>query len=959
MAYQSRLELVVDSSGARSQLRRFERDLTRTERTGQQTSESVDGVNASINRLRGVALAASGALVGLTGALGAREVIQYADAWRNAENRLKTVTDSTSELTSVQQKLMEAANGSRSSFESTVDLYARLKFATDELGVSQEGAIQLTSTLQKMLSLGGASAQEAASAATQLGQALGSGVLRGEEFNAVLEASPNIIDAIAQSMGKSRGEMRAMAEAGEITADRVVEAIQGISDQVEGEYSQSMATFADKMTQAQNNLTEFFGTSEEVGAGAEVLGDSIVMLTESLDEMAAVAKVVAGVFAARLFGNAATAGAAALSKSLAGLSRQFSGVALDSRRMTSAMQDELGDVMYQHSASMTQAQFRAQKLTEANRILTREYGPLTKGMQASTAATIAASAAGRGLSVVMAGLGGPVGVAALAATAVYSYREELGLVEPPAREAITATDDFAESVSNLSREITKNKITELKADMVDLERAAREATRSVSEQESAARQDFSSTIAMGLTGGAVQRQEAPRTPVGELKREAEEAQTEVLEAQGQLDVLEAHLESLGKPGRSGSGGGGGSSTLKSFSGDLARFHEIVDGPVQAAVRKHNDQMNMLESLYKAGKISQSDYSLATQKIAQTFQEAVEAANPVLQKIKDVREEYLGFTKDIAGLYDDRQVIQGNLSGPEQELAMGEWNQRRDEQLFGGMPSVRGLSPETGGAFSEANQIQGEADQQNAWFDRQLQQQQELLDAKIINEEQYAQRSNDLTRRREQENARIEQAIGQARLAGGEQLFGDLAGLAKGFAGEQSGIYKAMFATQKAFSIAQSIMSIQQGIAQAAAMPFPANLGAMATVAAATAGIVSDIQAVSLSASGGGDGGYAGAYDKGGRIPSGQWGIVGEVGPEIVKGPANVTGREETARKLKGGGDTYFNPEITVNVERSENDQGDGEQMGKQVAKAVETQVMNIMHREMRPRGVLDRFQRGR
>lgn len=78
------------------------------------------------------------------------------------------------------------------------------------------------------------------------------------------------------------------------------------------------------------------------------------------------------------------------------------------------------------------------------------------------------------------------------------------------------------------------------------------------------------------------------------------------------------------------------------------------------------------------------------------------------------------------------------------------------------------------------------------------------------------------------------------LQGYGQLFDGVAGMTKSFAGEQSGIYRAMFAASKAFAIAESIIKIQQGIANAASLPFPANIPAMASVAAATSGIVSTI-----------------------------------------------------------------------------------------------------------------------
>lgn len=81
------------------------------------------------------------------------------------------------------------------------------------------------------------------------------------------------------------------------------------------------------------------------------------------------------------------------------------------------------------------------------------------------------------------------------------------------------------------------------------------------------------------------------------------------------------------------------------------------------------------------------------------------------------------------------------------------------------------------------------------------------------------------------------------LSYGEQIFGSMTDMLAASGAKQSGIYKVMFAANKAFAIAQSLVSIQQGIAQAAANPFPLNLAAMASVAAATAGIVSNITSV--------------------------------------------------------------------------------------------------------------------
>lgn len=104
------------------------------------------------------------------------------------------------------------------------------------------------------------------------------------------------------------------------------------------------------------------------------------------------------------------------------------------------------------------------------------------------------------------------------------------------------------------------------------------------------------------------------------------------------------------------------------------------------------------------------------------------------------------------------------------------------------------------------------------------------------------------------------------------MFGDLADISKAWAGEQSGVYKTMFAISKAFAIADSTVKIAQGIAAAAANPWPLNLFAMASVIAATASIVSSIQSVQLA--------FGGERAMGGPVSSDKAFLVGERGPEM-------------------------------------------------------------------------------
>lgn len=118
---------------------------------------------------------------------------------------------------------------------------------------------------------------------------------------------------------------------------------------------------------------------------------------------------------------------------------------------------------------------------------------------------------------------------------------------------------------------------------------------------------------------------------------------------------------------------------------------------------------------------------------------------------------------------------------------------------------------------------------------------------LVSEEEYAELYRDI----QMEKFEAEQQIAEMRLSSAASAAGSLTEITKALAGEQSGIYKAMFAVEKAIGIARSIVAIQTGIAQASALPFPANLAAMATVAAATASIVSTISGTEPSFEGGG------------------------------------------------------------------------------------------------------------
>ncbi len=144
----------------------------------------------------------------------------------------------------------------------------------------------------------------------------------------------------------------------------------------------------------------------------------------------------------------------------------------------------------------------------------------------------------------------------------------------------------------------------------------------------------------------------------------------------------------------------------------------------------------------------------------------------------------------------------------------------------------------------------------------------LRENELISLQEYEDRKVDITR----QSANAEAAIQSARLRMGEQIFGDLASIAKDAAGEQSGAYRALFAVQKGFAIANASLNLATSISNASAVPWPANIPAIASAVASGAAIVSQVASVS----------YGGGRENGGPVSGGSMYEVGEKNkPELL------------------------------------------------------------------------------
>jgi tape measure domain-containing protein len=174
--------------------------------------KDINSTQGALNNLRNQIIAA----------FGVRELVRAGDTFVNLQNRMGALTGTAEGTANAMAHMKRIANESRSDFDSVGDLFAKITFATKEMGLSQQQVADATQTVANTFIISGASAIEASNASRQLAQGLASGTLRGDELNSVMEQNSALAELLAQGLGVSTGKLREMGAAGKITAENIL-----------------------------------------------------------------------------------------------------------------------------------------------------------------------------------------------------------------------------------------------------------------------------------------------------------------------------------------------------------------------------------------------------------------------------------------------------------------------------------------------------------------------------------------------------------------------------------------------------------------------------------------------------------------------------------------------------------------------------------------------------------------
>lgn len=259
---------------------------------GQKTS----GVNVGLQALKGAAhtLGAEALRFLAANAAGAAvSALQMAEGYKALAGRIGLVVGEGQQLNAAMDRIAAVAQRTGANLDDTGGLFARLAQSARDAGLStqaaSERALALTETINQATQISGASSQAASAAITQLTQALASGVLRGDEFNSVMEQSPRLARALADGLGVSVGKLREMAQAGKLSANAVIAALQSQSATIAQEFDRLPRSVGAAMTNLHTALTRYVAEVDGGWRITERLGAAIDAVAANFDGLASVA----------------------------------------------------------------------------------------------------------------------------------------------------------------------------------------------------------------------------------------------------------------------------------------------------------------------------------------------------------------------------------------------------------------------------------------------------------------------------------------------------------------------------------------------------------------------------------------------------------------------------------------------------------------------------------------------
>ena len=261
---------------------------------GSVTSQ-IDGVERSTTRASNSFGGMQRAIGAVAAALSVKAFADFGTEVQNIQNRIALVNPALGTAAENFANIAKVANETFQPLDAVADLYQKVARNAEQYGLNADQVTTVTRTFTEVLRLAGADANSASSAILQFGQALGSGALRGDEFNSIVEATAGeILPILARELGVSAGQVRALAADGQITGQILIDALSAAADDVAARTSNMSVTIGGALTVLQNKFLEL-GTNATPAFDA--VAQAILFVANNLDKVVLAAGVFFGAFA--------------------------------------------------------------------------------------------------------------------------------------------------------------------------------------------------------------------------------------------------------------------------------------------------------------------------------------------------------------------------------------------------------------------------------------------------------------------------------------------------------------------------------------------------------------------------------------------------------------------------------------------------------------------------------------
>ncbi|MEL0696346.1 tape measure protein [Clostridioides difficile] len=241
-------------------LTRIEQSIGKADEQQRKFNDDINKGASSTNNLLGSVKKLAGAYLGLKSIGG---LVNLSDQMTSANARLNMINDGQLSDGGLNKMIFQSAERSRASYLDTAQIVSRIGMNAGSAFSSTREIVSFAEQLNKKFVIAGASTEEMNSALLQLTQGLGSGVLRGEELNAVFESAPNIIRSIADYLDVDIGKIRGMASEGMLTADIVKNSLLAASAETNAQFEKMPYTLGQIFTSIKNNAVIIFGAIQK------------------------------------------------------------------------------------------------------------------------------------------------------------------------------------------------------------------------------------------------------------------------------------------------------------------------------------------------------------------------------------------------------------------------------------------------------------------------------------------------------------------------------------------------------------------------------------------------------------------------------------------------------------------------------------------------------------------------